>query len=129
MSGEARQQDVERVADVTFGMTFAEEHVEDILAGEKTLTARFGPEWNPVSEGDGLKLWAYGEFIADALVQRVEEMPAWEAYTVVNEQNGHRSYDSLEAFLEAMNGYYPDEEIGEETTIRLIHFEVYDDGQ
>lgn len=106
-------------------LTFASEFAQPILSGEKTVTARLDDEHGGVFDGDELRLLTEdGETIADATVKRAKTLPATEAYDVLNLHSGHKSYGSLSGFLEAMQGYYPDTLVGEETKIRLIHFEV-----
>lgn len=110
---------------LVYDLTFASEFAQPILSGEKTVTARLDDEHGGVFDGDELRLLTEdGETIADAKVKRAKTVPATEAYDVLNLHSGHKSYGSLSELLETMQGYYPDTIIGEETEIRLIHFEV-----
>jgi hypothetical protein len=111
-----------------YGMTFADEHVEAIESGEKTLTARLGPEYSGVYEKDMLGMWAAnGAHIADAFVKNTSTVRASKALDLLNLHSGHRSYGTFDEFVDEMGEYYPDMEIDPGTHVHLIHFEVVED--
>lgn len=110
---------------VTYQMKFDEKHVDDVHAGEKTLTARLASEWRHVFDRDGLKILADdGEHVADAIVKRARTLEVSDAFHVVESHSGHGNYGTLDQFREALADYYPDTPILPETEVRLIHFEV-----
>jgi len=109
----------------TYGMTFADKHVESIESGEKTLTARLGPEYSGVYERDIIQMWAAnGAHIADTVVKNTNTLSAEKAWKLLNLHSGHRSYATFAEFQDAMREYYSDMEIDHGTDVHLIHFEV-----
>ena len=106
-------------------MKFAEEYVDPILNGEKTLTIRLQSEWASATDLDSLKfLTPDGEVFAEGFVHRARKRTASDAFGLTRVHSGHRSYDSREEFYELLESYYPDAEIGPETEVRTILFRV-----
>lgn len=113
---------------VSYEMKFADEHLDAVLSGEKTLTARLDEEWRHVFDADGLRIQNEdGEHMADAVVKRARTLDASDAFHVVESHSGHRSYGSLDLFREALADYYPDTPILTDTEVRIVHFEVSED--
>lgn len=109
-------------------MKFADEFVQPILDGEKSVTVRLASEWLSVYDRDWLELRDdSGEEFADARVKRALRMPLGDAREVVNLHNGHQGYEVGE-LVDAMQGYYPEEEITPATSVLVIGFEVVDRG-
>ncbi len=116
----------ERFSDplVTYEMRFDDKHIDGVLEGEKTLTARLDLEWRHVYDHDGLKIQnERGEWVAEAIVKRARTLRLDRAFPVVEAHSGHGNYGTVHQFRAAMNEYYQ-EEIYKNTDLRLIHFEV-----
>lgn len=103
-------------------LTFAEEHIEPILAGRKTATIRYeidshaalrvGRRFHLVNED--------GDRFASATVHdRGYTTAEW---IVENGVEGHDSYRDLEAFYTQMREYYPDAELGPKTGFEIIYW-------
>lgn len=107
-------------------LKFAEDHIEPILKGQKTVTFRLdidyedfliGRRFHLVNEG--------GERFASAIVkdrgyERIERIAK------NRDIEGHRSYSSVDELMEEMRGYYPEEDIGPETLLEIIYWDWED---
>ncbi len=96
-------------------------HRHAILGGGKTKTIRLGTHGREVSVGDTLVLRdAKGNVFATATVTAVEETTV--AAVVRDSLNGHRDYQSIEAFRQAFHEYYPQEQIHGNTKVTIIQW-------
>lgn len=103
-------------------LKFAEEHIEPILAGSKTMTIRRDIEFEDSQIGRRIHLCdENGERFATAIIDD-------RGYTTVNMAaqmrfDGHRNYRSADELLDELHGYYPDEELDEQSTVELIYWD------
>lgn len=103
-------------------LAFADEFRAPILAGEKTHTLRYGLN-RGLEAGDQIELRdGDGEPFARARVTRVEEVTPREY--VARDPDGHSSYADATELVAAMREYYPDAEIGTETVLTAVWFDV-----
>lgn len=102
-------------------LRFANEHVEPVLAGEKTVTARYDfereYEWGYlirfVDEDD--RPFAVGA------VRRFEEMTVDEFAAA--DIDGHRSYDETGELLDELAAYYPEASLHGNSVLTVIGFD------
>lgn len=100
-------------------MTFAEEHADRILSGQKKLTLRVGEV--DVEVGDRFEMvTAGGERIASAVVSR-------RGYTTADMAvrmhfDAHRNYDTVNELLNELAEYYPDEDLHDQTTLEIVRW-------
>lgn len=101
---------------------FADDHVEQILAGEKTVTVRFGFEYD-LDPGMRIRLVdECGEEFATATVATQCELRAdWISYA---DFSGHRRYKTTGELVEQLGEYYEPDLIGPETTLDVLVFQV-----
>lgn len=103
-------------------LKFAEEHIQPILGGKKTVTLRLDVDYEAFKIGRRFHLCDEdGDRFATAYVDD-------RGYTTVEmaakmDFDGHRSYRSTDELLEELRGYYPDEEIGPNTKLEIIYWE------
>lgn len=102
-------------------LKFANKHVEPILKGKKTATLRVGLD-EDLPIGARFQLCnENGYRFASAIVDD-------RGYTTVDmaarmDFDGHRNYRSPEDLVEELEGYYPDEEIGEQTRVEIVYWD------
>lgn len=115
--------------DVDAYLSFANEYVDEILAGEKTATIRYQLS-RYVSAGQSVALIdESGDVFATATITAVETLTARELVGVPIE--GHREYESLDALSEAMSVHYDvaPEWFDASTVFDLVRFDVDEPGE
>lgn len=105
-------------------LKFANEFVEPILAGEKTATIRYGTSAEGLSAGNILELLDEdGSPIGRARVTTVAHLPAHGAREYVeSERVGHRTYETVDEFLEQLSAFYPDASLEPGTEVTLVEW-------
>lgn len=108
----------ERVTTVAFD----DEHVDAILAGEKTTTIRyqFAHDLEP---GDLLR-FVDTMGVPFALAETVTQCELRADWVAAADFSGHRRYMTTADLLDALAGYYPGAEIGPETPLDVVAFVV-----
>jgi hypothetical protein len=105
---------------------FRADHVDPIVAGEKTLTVRYDFE-RAVDEGDLIDLrTTTGDVFARAKVVLSKRMLARDFVRFVDVFGGHKSYADVDEFADALADYYdpPREGFSEFTIVTAIGFDV-----
>lgn len=104
-------------------LKFSDKHIEPILEKEKTLTARYGLD-RKFDEGEIIDLLdSEGRRFCKAKVLLTHNT------TVENFVNldfeGHKSYSSVDEFINELSNYYPNSASFEaDTSLKVIHFEI-----
>lgn len=101
-------------------LTFAEQHVEPIRKGEKTLTARVNFDRDLPCDTPIEFRRSDGSVFVERVVAAVETMTVREF--VLAGFEGHRTYESVAAATAALGSYYPDVEVGGTTLVTVIWF-------
>lgn len=104
-----------------YTIKFTEEHVDRIRRGEKAATIRYQPETVPspntrldlVDENDSLFAKAFTEWTTRLPAKSV---PSFQI-------RGHKSYRSVQDFLESMTTYWPDADLHRLSEFVIIAFE------
>lgn len=110
-------------------LSFAEEYVTDIVTGEKTATVRYR-DADHLDAGDTVVFETAEntrEF-ATATITKTATVSAIDAAGVLLAIDANYPADSPEAVIEGVNRHY-DTGIAPSTTVRVIAFEVSDDGE
>lgn len=103
-------------------LTFHQNFVEPILAGEKTRTVRYGFE-RYIARGETIRLQDdTGEQFAVATVTDVTRMSIDEF--VEADPDGHASYASVDECVEELAEYYPEAELTPQSNLTVIGFEA-----
>lgn len=103
-------------------IAFDDDHVEPILAGEKTVTIRYEFEHDLTPMERVRLVTTDGEAFATARVTTQCELRAdWVASGVFS---GHRTYTTTQDLLDELADYYPDAEFRPGTVLNVLAFHV-----
>jgi hypothetical protein len=112
--------------EVSQELPFAKEFVAPILEGNKTATVRYPVERDPLP-GDKLRAHTPdGAEFATLKVTRTARTLAVEAPSMVDAFDAQHGADTADGLVEGLNTHY-DAEIGPDTLVKVIVFEVIDD--
>lgn len=90
-------------------LKFADEHLEGLRVGAKTITVREPELYDELDPGDRLDLVDEDETqFGEATVSGVGRTPA--DVFVRKDYDGHRSYRSVGQFLDQLRSYFPERE-------------------
>lgn len=104
--------------DVVDELSFASTFIDELIAGDKWLTARyqFEREYEP---GDRIALVTPGGHVfAIAVVDEVQQMSIQEF--VAAELDGHKQYADVDSCIEALEAYYPDAPLTATTPLTVV---------
>lgn len=102
-------------------LKFAEEHIDPILKGQKTVTLRLDLDYEEFQIGRRVHLCDEdGERFASAVISD-------RGYTTANMAakmsfDGHRNYRDADELLEELAEYYPDENLDYQTTLEIVYW-------
>ena len=104
-------------------LKFADEHVDAILAGEKTATIRLDLVGDALPEGEPFQL---ADESGDPFARAVVENRSWTTVAMAAkiEFDGHRRYEDSDELIEELEEYYPDHDIDWSTTVELVYWDA-----
>lgn len=100
--------------------TFASDHIQPLLDGEKRCTWRIDDGRNPSPKDVLLLQNQKGEIFAESIVK-------WVKYTTLGrltdeDRKYHRSYGNKAEMVETLNQYYPDKDLNLLSEVKVIRF-------
>lgn len=102
-------------------LKFADEHVDPILKGQKTVTFRLDLDYEEFQTGRRFHLCDEdGERFASAIVEDRGYTTAREAANI--DWDGHRNYQGVDDLLNALREYYPEEDLDESTKLEIVYW-------
>lgn len=103
-------------------LKFADVFVDKLLSGEKTVTFRIGLD--PDIE-EGKPLWLCDSEGNRVVMRRVEEVINMTIEEAARQDlEGHKSYKNAEKLVEAMERYYPEEDVHPYTRIDVVRWKA-----
>lgn len=102
-------------------LKFADEHVDAILGGRKTVTIRRDIDAEEFQIGRRFELCAEdGERFASAYV----DDRGWTTIAMAARMDfeGHRDYRDADELLDELGQYYPDQDLDEQSKVELVYW-------